>query len=37
MNKNINKKAKINELNKLEEEVKEYYDNLITNQNNVKR
>ena len=37
MNKNINKKATINELNKLEEEVKEYYDNLITNQNNVKR
>lgn len=37
MNKNINKKAKINELKKLEEEVKEYYDNLITNQNNVKR
>lgn len=41
MNKNINKKAKIIELNRLEEEVKEYYDALIehekNNQNNIKR
>ena len=41
MNKNMNKKTKIIELNKLEKEVQVYYDELIelykNNQNNIKK